>query len=215
MSRCQHATFCGFVSGYGFLRTRWICFSWLRVSRSNLVRSRVSSLHLATNLPVLDNWVLGFRFVGCLYCFLQHQNPILSSNYIWRKSLEEAEVTYILSRIKFLEIPSQMLSRCNKLGVYRRGWLRSILFDRTSILSVEQAVYRPSTSYLGAHSTFACKMQDVVWSDQALLDLCDPYSWDSRPYRIQSVCPCQNFVLPLSILNLWWSECELIAHPTW
>ena len=36
------------------------CFSWLRVSRSNLVRSRGSSLHSVTGLPVLDNWVLGF-----------------------------------------------------------------------------------------------------------------------------------------------------------
>ena len=84
------------------------------------------------------------------------------------------------------------------------NWLCSILFDRTSILFVEQAVYRPSTPYLGALSTFACKMPDVVWSNQALLDLDDSY-WDSRLWRIPSVCPCWNFVLPESILNLWWS----------
>ena len=78
------------------------------------------------------------------------------------------EVTHTLSDIWFLQISSQLLSRYNKLGVYRRGWLRSILFDRTSILFVEQAVYRPSTPCLVALSTFACKMQDVVWSDQAL-----------------------------------------------
>ena len=46
--------------------------------------------------------------------------------------------------------------------------LRSILFDRTSILFVEQSVYRPKTPYLGTLSIFACKKQDVVWSDQAL-----------------------------------------------
>ena len=64
--------------------------------------------------------------------------------------------------------------------MYRRGCLRSILFDRTSILFVEQAVYRPSAPYLGVFSTFACKMQDVVWSDQALLDLDVSYASDSR-----------------------------------
>ena len=52
--------------------------------------------------------------------------------------------------------------------------LRSILFDRTSILFVEQAKYRPSTPYLGALSTSACTMQDVG-SNQALADRCDPY----------------------------------------
>ena len=47
------------------------------------------------------------------------------------------------------------------------------MFDRTSILSVEQAVYRPNTQYLGAFSTFACTMQDVVWSNQAIAHRCD------------------------------------------
>ena len=39
------------------------CFSWWRVSRSNLVRSRVSSLHFVPSLPVLDYWVLGFSSI--------------------------------------------------------------------------------------------------------------------------------------------------------
>ena len=157
------------------------CFSWLRVSRSNLVRSRVSSIHQVTGLPALDNWVLGFSSIrGCLYCFLQHQNPNCTSNYLCRKSSVVVEVTLTLSGIWFLQISPQLLSRYKKLGVYRGGWLRSILFDRTSILFVEQAVYRPNTPYLGALSTFTCKMQDVVWSDEALLDLGDSYAWDSR-----------------------------------
>ena len=88
--------------------------------------------------------IIGFLvlvgFVGCPCCFQQLLNLILSSNYLWRKSLEEAEVTHILSRIWFLQISSQQLSRYNKLGVYHKGWLRSILFDRTSILSVQHAV---------------------------------------------------------------------------
>ena len=34
----------------------------------------------------------------------------------------------------------------------------------------------------------ACTMQDVVWSNQAHADLCDPYSWDSKrkDYRLSS-----------------------------
>ena len=60
------------------------CFSGLRESRSNVVRSRVSSLHLVTNLPVLDHWVLRLvRFVGCLYCFLQHQKPNRTCNRVF------------------------------------------------------------------------------------------------------------------------------------
>ena len=31
----------------------------------------------------------------------------------------------------------------------------------------------------GVFSTSACAMQDVVWSNQALADLCDSYAWDS------------------------------------
>ena len=38
----------------------------------------------------------------------------------------------------------------------------------------------PNTPYLGALSTFACKMRDVAWSCQALLDLGDSYAWDAR-----------------------------------
>ena len=55
------------------------------------------------------------------------------------------EVTHIPSGKWFLQIPSRLLSRCNKLGVYRKRWLRYILFDRTSILFVEQDVM--STQY--------------------------------------------------------------------
>ena len=58
--------------------------------------------------------------------------------------------------------------------------VRSCLIELPSILSVEQAAYRPSTPYLGAFSTFACTMQDVVWSHEALADLCDSHAWDSR-----------------------------------
>ena len=64
--------------------------------------------------------------------------------------------------------------------MYCGGRLSSIFFDRTSILFVEQAVYKTNTPSLGTLSTFACAMHDVVWSSQALADLGDSYSLDSR-----------------------------------
>ena len=128
--------------------------------------------------------------VGYLCCSQRHQNPNHTSNYLCRNFSVVVEVTNIPSGIWVLQISSQSLSRYIKLGVYRRGWLRSILFDGSSILFVEQVVCRPSTPYLGAFSTFACTMQDVVWSNQALADPCDSFAWDSRLSRIPSVCPC-------------------------
>ena len=66
---CQHTTFCGFVSTYRSPRTRWICDIIMLL----LIKS------------VLDNWVLVLvRFVGCLNCFLQHQDPNYTSNYLYR-----------------------------------------------------------------------------------------------------------------------------------
>ena len=75
------------------------------------------------------------------------------------------------------------------------------MFDRTSILYVEQAENRPSAPYLDDFSTLSCKVQDVVWKNQALLDLDDSYAWDSRLSRTPSAL-LENFVLPVSILNL-------------
>ena len=47
------------------------------------------------------------------------------------------------------------------------------MFDRTSILSVEQVVYLPNTPCLDVFSTFsACTMQDVVLPGQRYSDLC-------------------------------------------
>ena len=57
-----------------------------------------------------------------------------------------------------------------------------------------------NTPSLDALSPFSGKMQDVVWSDQALLDLGDSCAWDSQAERILSVC-CSNFDLTVSILN--------------
>ena len=46
-------------------------------------------------------------------------NQNLSSNHVSRKSLEEAEVTHILSRILSLQFPSEQLSGYKKLGMSR------------------------------------------------------------------------------------------------
>ena len=72
-------------------------------------------------------------------------------------------------------------------------------FDRTSILSVDQAVYRPNTPFPRAFSTFACTMQDVVWSNQALLDHGIHGCKEYRLSFLQEFCP------PAVNLNLWWS----------
>ena len=71
---------------------------------------------------------LGLDFVGLIGNFwiveqLVHSvveqllNPILSSSHVSRKSLEEDEVTYILSRILLTQFPSEQLSEYNKLGI--------------------------------------------------------------------------------------------------
>ena len=139
-------------------------------------------VHLRVSPFLIIGFLVLVGFVWCLCCFQRLLNPILSSNYLWRKSSVVVEVTHILSLIWFLQIPSQRLSRYNKLGVYRERWLHYILFDRTWILFVEQAVYWPNTPVFGFFSTSsACTMQDVVWSNQAHADLCAPYSWDSHP----------------------------------
>ena len=67
MSGCQNARFVDLCPDTGFpVLVECVtssCFSWLRVSRSNFVRSRDSSLHQVTSLPELDNWVLGFSSI--------------------------------------------------------------------------------------------------------------------------------------------------------
>ena len=84
----------------------------------------------------------------------------------------------------------------------------SILFDRTSILSVEQAVCRPNIPCPGTLSTFAWKMQDVAWSDQALSRLDDSYAWSSRLVKEYRLKFCPPNINPELVM-----ECKLIAHP--
>ena len=159
-----------------------------------------------TGLAVLDNWVFGFgwiRWVSLLLPATSESNSFIQLSF--KEIFGGGRGDTYTFLFWLLQIPSQQISGYNRLGVYCKGWLHYILFDRTSILFVEQAVYRPNTPYPGVFSISACTMQDVVWSNQALADLCDPCSWDSQPWRIPSVFPCLNFVLPVSILNFWWS----------
>ena len=81
----------------------------------------------------LRSWKLGFWFwldllgVSTISSnfWIQFFHPIIFKGNLWRRS-------------------RWRLSRYIKLGVCRKGWLRYIFFDRTSILSVEQNVYRPN-----------------------------------------------------------------------
>ena len=128
-----------------------------------------------------DNWVFGFGWVRWVSLLLL---AISESTSPIQWSLKEIVGggrgdTYLLVN-DFFRFHHNYI-RDNKLGVYRKRWLRYILFERISILSVGQAENRPNTPYLGAFSTFACTMQDVVWSNHALADPCDPHSWDSQP----------------------------------
>ena len=175
------------------------CFSWFRVSRSNLVRSRDYFLHLLKGFSVLDNWYwVLVRFVGCRCCFLQYQNRNRTSNYLCRKLSSVVEVTHTLSGIWLLQISSQSPSGYNKLGVYRTRWLRSILFDRTSILSVEQVVYRP-----------------------LLLVRCKTWFGQIKLLRMgftavkNTVCLSLLEFCPPAIHREFVMECKLTAHPIW
>ena len=119
------------------------------------------------------DWLGTFQIVEQLVHLVVEQllNPILSSNHVSRRSLEEAEVTHILFRIWLLQFPSEQLSEYNKLGVFREEWKRSIVFDRTSILSSEQNWCRPNIPYSDVSSMFyACTVHDVVHSSRLYQD---------------------------------------------
>ena len=143
-----------------------------------------------------NNWICGL-WLGLLGVFTT------SSNF-WtqRKSLGEVEVTHILSRVRCLQIPSWSPSGCNKLGAYRKGWLHYILFGRIWILYVEQAVYRPQYTvswclfhvFLSYHAKTRCFQVNLMRIFVFLVR----GMHRRKEYRL-------SFVLPVSILNSWWS----------
>ena len=126
------------------------------------------------------------------------------------------EVTHILSRIWFLQIPSQPLSRYNKLGVYRKGWLQYILFDRTSILHVEQA------SCVSTQYTVSWCLFHFFCLYRARRGLVKSSMYGSLCSLSMGFTAVKNVVC-LSLLEFcppgnnpeFVMECKLIAHPTW
>ena len=60
-----------------------------------------------TGLSVLNNWVFDFGWICWEYSLPPATTESNSfTNCLWRKSLQEVEVTHILSRQKILQIPS-------------------------------------------------------------------------------------------------------------
>ena len=190
-----HATLDGFWSIHGSHLSCWALRAL--VTRQDIFLDLLGGL-LSTH-GSHRSWYLFFgfgwiRWVSLLLPATSESNSFIQlslkgNRWWWSKVIQR------LSRIWFLQIPSQQLSRYNKLGVYRGGWLHYILFDTTSILYVQHAVYRPHTRYLGALSTFACKMEDVIWSAQALWNVrCARQTWawatHVRVIRCESTRKC-------------------------
>ena len=138
-----------------------------------VVHSRVSPF------LIIEFWVL-VGFVGSLCCFQRLLNPISSSNYLDKKSLEEVEVTHILSSFIISRFHHNNFRDTISWECVGKRWLHSILFDRTSILSVEQVVYRPRHRVLMSIPLFLLVPCKTWYVQVKLLRLnCDSYSWDS------------------------------------
>ena len=139
--RHWHTTLDGFWSIHGSHRFCWVLDVFVTKQDISWVDS---STHGSSR-----SWSLGFWF------WLESLGVFAASSYFWihffHPIIFEGNIRWwskwkkILFLKWFLQIPSQQLSRCNKLGVYRKGWSHYILFDRISILFVEQVVI--STHY--------------------------------------------------------------------
>ena len=172
-------------------------------SRPNKTSFSISSVKGCSPTGLLDIWVW-LLLVGSLCCFQQLLNPILSSNYFWWKSLEEAEVTLYTFSFFFLisHIPSHQLSGYNKLGVCRKGWWRSVASDRTLILSFEQVwiLTQYTVFWCFLHAVLHVLCKTAVLSGRLSQDLVLISGSTGR----MSVL-CSNSGFPVSILNWWWN----------
>ena len=162
LSNCQTLFCC--KSAWSASRWGWLVIfltsSWTR--RFSAYSGTLKSLSISS---------MGFGWI----CWESSVLPATSESN-W-KSSEEVEVTQKLTRLWFLHVPSWWLSGDNKLGVFRQEWLRSIVFDRTSILSSEQVWCRPNTPCFDISSTLsACIVQDAVLPGHFCSDLCVPCS---------------------------------------
>ena len=183
------------------------CFSWLRVSWSKIVRfsiSFVDSLHHKRVSPYLISVFFGLGWIRWLSLLLPLSSE--SKSYMqlsWSKIIGGLEATHVPSGIwlLFRFHHSSFRDTLSWWCIVEDDFVRSCL---TCILSVVQPVVRPNTPYPGAFSTLACTVQDVVWLNGALADLCVPRPWEVKQWKL-SVIPYNNSVLPLSNLNLRWS----------
>ena len=79
-------------------------------------------------------------------------------------------------------------------------------FDRTSILSVEQTVYRPNTQCFDVFSTFSALYHARCgWVKSSLYGSLCSLSMGFTAVQNTVCLLAQNFVLPVSILNWWWN----------
>ena len=108
------------IHQYGSHRFLFNLLQCVLVSTHNvlwiLIHMRVSPFLFSLG----HNWVL-VGFIGYLCCFQRYQNPIHTSNYLCRKFSVVVEVTHLPSGILILQISSQLLTRYDRLAVYRRG----------------------------------------------------------------------------------------------
>ena len=154
---------------------------------------------LSQRVSPFYNWIrvwLGWLVAFCLSSnfWTQFLHPLISQGNLRRRS---KWFVYIFVWWFLLQFPSEQLSGYNRL------W---IAFDWTLILSFEQFWCRPNTPCFDVSSMlYACTVQDAVLPSRFSQDLCVLHPKDPQARRIPSVFPCTNFVLPISILNLWWS----------
>ena len=170
-----------------------------------------------TGLPVLTIgfWVFGLGLLGVFTTssnfWTQFFHPIIfEGNRRWWSRWHKYFLVYDFFRIHHNCFRDTISWEC----IVEDDCIRSCLIELQSC-SLSKFDVDPIHRVLVSFPRFsACTMQDVVCSNQAHADLCDPYSWDSQPWRIPSVFPCLNFALPLSIRNFV-MECRMIAHPIW
>ena len=128
-------------------------------------------------------------------------NPILPSNHVSRRSLEEDEVTHILSRVWLLQFPSEQLSDGISWECFvKNDSVRPCLTELQSFLQSKVDV-DPIHRIL---MFLQCFFSDAVLPSRSCQD---PYvlcPWDPEAERILSVC-CPIFDLQVSIPNWWWN----------
>ena len=153
--------------------------------------------------------IIGFLvlvgFVGCLCCFQRLLNPNLSSIYLWRESLEEAEVTfyflvYYYSRFHHNNFRNTISWEC----IVKDDCVRSCLMELQSF-PLSNLYIDPVHRVLVSFPRFLlvpCK----TWFGQVKLVRIFVFLVHGIHSRKEY---CLSFlawiVLPVTVQNLWWS----------